>query len=307
MAATTPPWKPQVVADAALAARLIARQFPAVEPSSFELLGEGYDMTVWKVNGMYAFRFPRREVVVPFLEREMTVLPLLAPLLPLAVPDPVFQGRPDEEFPWPFMGSPLLPGREVGDLDMDQASLDHLAAPLALFLRALHSPAARAAVDGIELPVDWMGRGDVQRLAVRLNDSLTKLRDAGLWSVPASVERWLAAAAGLPLDPDRVLVHGDLHLRHLLVESGAITGVIDWIDVGIASPAVDLVLYWSLLSDYGRASFRQEYGSLRPDQLQRARVLALWLCSMLALYAHDEGQVSLLAAAIAGLERTAAD
>ena len=69
---------------------------------------------------------------MPFLEREMALLPRVAPLLPLAVPDPVFQGRPDEEFLWPFMGSPLLPGSEVGDLDLDQAALDRSATTSAI-------------------------------------------------------------------------------------------------------------------------------------------------------------------------------
>jgi len=101
-----------------------------------------------------------------------------------------------------------------------------------------------------------------------------------------------------------VLVHGDLHVRHLLVdEGGALTGVIDWGDVCRADRAADLSLVWSLLPPAGRAAFLDEYGPVDEGTLLRARVLALFLCALLAVYARDERSPSLERESRAGLER----
>ena len=67
------------------------------------------------MNERWAFRFPQRAIGVPGLELELAVLPLLAARLPLPVPNPVFVGRAEGDYPWPFFGSELLPGQETCD------------------------------------------------------------------------------------------------------------------------------------------------------------------------------------------------
>jgi aminoglycoside phosphotransferase (APT) family kinase protein len=109
----------------------------------------------------------------------------------------------------------------------------------------------------------------------------------------------------LPPPTPRGLVHGDLHLRHLLVhDDGSPAAVIDWIDVCRADPAIDLPLYWCLLAPAGREAFRAAY-PVCEEQLLRGRVLALNLCAILALYAHDNGNRPLRDEALAGLRRSA--
>ena len=101
------------------------------------------------------------------------------------------------------------------------------------------------------------------------------------------------------------LAHGDLHLRHLLVdEAGAPTAVIDWIDVCNGDPGIDLPLYWCLLTPAAREDFRAAY-PVTDQQLLRGRVLALFLCAVLARYARDVGDRALEAEALAGLRRSA--
>jgi hypothetical protein len=82
--------------------------------------------------------------------------------------------------------------------------------------------------------------------------------------------------------------------------------VIDWIDLSRNDPAVDVALYWSSLPPEGRSIFLEAYGALTDEQLLRARVLSLFLCSVLALYGHHEGLPRLRDEAVAGLERTCA-
>ena len=75
------PWLPERTVDAALARELIEQQFPLKAPR-VEALGEGWDNSVFAVNGEWVFRFPRRQVAVPLLDREARVLPQLAGKLP---------------------------------------------------------------------------------------------------------------------------------------------------------------------------------------------------------------------------------
>src|SRR5919198_4471622 len=109
------PWSAEVVVDAELVRRLIG-QFPELTVHTLRPLAEGWDRALWLVDERWVFGFPRRAIVVPGIERELALLPRLAPLLPLPVPRPVFFGRPAAGFPWPFFGSALLPGREVCDV-----------------------------------------------------------------------------------------------------------------------------------------------------------------------------------------------
>jgi len=131
---------------------------------------------------------------------------------------------------------------------------------------------------------------------------------AHLWSAPPAVEDLLARAERLPAPEAIALVHGDLHVRHLLVDgAGALAGVIDWGDCCRADPALDLWLYWSLLPPEGRDAFLAAYGPVGEDGLLRARVLALFSGAMLAVYAHAGGLPELEREALDGLRRTLVD
>jgi aminoglycoside phosphotransferase (APT) family kinase protein len=298
-----PIWSAEVVVDEAHARQLIGGQFPDVELASLRLLGEGWDNTVWLVDGRWIFRFPRRAIAIPGIERQIALLPSLAPLLPLPVAAPLFAGRPDAGFPWPFSGSELIPGRELCDAGLDDAGRVALARPLAVFLRALHS----ARVDGAEtLPVDFNGRADMAIRVPRAAEQLAEVEALGVWRRPPEVDRLLEDGAGLPPSAERALVHGDLHVRHVLVsDAGALAGVIDWDDLCLADPCVDLSLVPSFFPPEGQEAFLDEYGPVSDEQLLRARVLALSLCGALAAYAHDEALPSLEREAVAGLERAA--
>ena len=295
-------WSAEVEVDEELARRLIAGQFPEVGLGSVRLLGEGWDNVVWLVDERWAFRFPRRAVAIAGVERELAVLPRIAPRLPVAVPVPVFAGRPALGYPWPFFGAELLPGVEVADAALTDDARCRLAPALAAFLRALHV----AEVDD-ELPLDPNRRSDMVARAAMTAAWIAELEAAEVWRAPAAVAHVLEASQALPAPATTVLLHGDLHFRHLLVDAGgARVGVIDWGDVCRGDPSIDLSLLWSFFPAEGRAAFLDAYGPVADDQLLRARALALCLCAALASYGHAEGVASVEREALAGLERTVA-
>ena len=296
-----PDWTAELVVDEELAKRLLA-QFPELEVESLRPFAKGWDYTIWLVNESWAFRFPRREVAVPGVRREIAVLPELAPLLPIPVPTPVFVGEPVDGFPWPFFGSTLLPGRELGDAALDDRARVEIGRSLARFLRRLHD--AEVAYD---LPPDGNRRADMATRVPKTREQLDVLEATGIWRRPASVNRLLDEAERLPRSEASIVVHGDLHFRQVLVDETALTGVIDWVDVCRSDPAIDLSMFWSYLPPEGRDVFLAEYGAVSDEQLLRARVVALSLSAALAHYGHEEGFQAVEREALSGLTRAAAE
>lgn len=94
-----PDWDAEVAVDEALVRELVDDQFPELDASSARLLGEGWDNAVWVVEEAWAFRFPRRQIAIPGVERELGVLPQLGPLVQVPIPVPVFIGQRSERFP----------------------------------------------------------------------------------------------------------------------------------------------------------------------------------------------------------------
>ena len=300
-------WAGEVAVDAALVRRVLTSQFPELALGSLRLLGEGWDNSVWLVDERWVFRFPRREVAVAPGERQVVLLPRLAAHLPLPIPDPVFAGRPGEDYRWPFFGAVLLPGGEVADVSLGDEARARAARPLAGFLRALHAPELLMRPGVETLPADPMERANMGYRVPRARERLNELRELGLWEPPEEVEAILARAERLPPPQELVVAHGDLHIRHLLVApDGTPTAVIDWDDLCLADPAIDLILYWSLLPPAARAAFVAEYGPVPEERLLRARVLAVFLCGSLAVYGHHERVPALIRESIESLERTLA-
>jgi aminoglycoside phosphotransferase (APT) family kinase protein len=295
-----PDWTAELAVDEKLARRLLA-QFSGLELKSLRPFAEGWDYAVWLVDETWAFRFPRREIAVPGVIREITVLPELAPSLPVPVPEPVFVGQPSDDFPWPFFGSALLPGRELGEAGLDDAARIEVGLMLARFLRRLHLSEVAS-----PLPTDANQRADMTARVPKTRDQLEELEATGIWKRPAAVDALLDDAHRLPPSTASAVVHGDLHFRQVLVGAeGTLTGVIDWVDVCRSDPAIDLSMFWSYLSSEGREPFLSEYGPVTDEQLLRARVVALSLSAALAHYGYTEGFPSVAREALLGLERAA--
>lgn len=294
-----PEWSPELEVDERLAMRLIADQFPSLTEAPVRFLAAGWDNTVFVVDERWAFRFPRREVAIPGINREIAVLPSLAPRLPLPIPAPCFVGAPSSAYGWPFFGAPLIIGDEPSPQLTDRARA-RLAPALGRFLRSLHGLET-----ALDLPHDPLGRADMARRVPFAVERLDALAVSGLADHRERARVLLDDARDLPPSERTALVHGDLHFRHLLVgDTGALAGVIDWGDVCRGDPAMDLQVAWSLLPPDARSAFWAAYGPIDPDQVLRARVVALFLGAVLALYGAAEGLPLVRDEALASLERT---
>lgn len=310
------PWVAEHMVDTDAAADLIGSQFPHLAGAPVRLLAEGWDNTVHVVGGAardsdapWAFRFPRRAVAVPGVEREIALLPRLAPALPMLVPVPELVGTPTAGYPWPFFGARLLPGTELAEAGLADVRRAELGAVLGRFLRALHDPLLAQTL-GPGLPIDPMRRSLPSHRAPMARERLARLRSRGdrLTTVMADgrIDALLDSSLGLPPSAaEPVLVHGDLHLRHVLVdETGVGAGVIDWGDVCLADATVDLSIAYTAFEGASRAALFDAYGwPVEEEREARARVLAVSLCAVLADYADEDHRPALLAESLAGLRR----
>jgi aminoglycoside phosphotransferase (APT) family kinase protein len=272
------------------------------EPRSLRHLADGWDRSVWVVDEELVVGFPRKAAIVPMIEREIELLPRIAPFLPAPIPVPLLVGDPSEEFPWSFYASRFLRGEEAALVQLDDASRTAVGVELARFLRSLH-----AIELDVELPVDANGRADMAGRAERIRELTGRLAASGVWVAPPAVEELLNAAVALP--PPRLdrLVHGDLYPRNFLVHQGRLSGVIDWIDLGRSDPAIDLSFLWSFVPRHGRDEVAAAYGGLDDAALVRSRVLAVFMGCVILEYAEATGRPVFGAFARDALARTLAD
>jgi aminoglycoside phosphotransferase (APT) family kinase protein len=270
-------WDAERAVDAEQARALIGRHFPELRDAPVTAAGAGWDNTVFRVRDDLVFRFPRRAVALDGIRREIAHLPSLAPDLPLPVPVPTYVGADGSG--WPFWGGPYIAGRELALAGLDDAGRAPAAASLGAFLRLLHD-AARVPAHA-SLPVDPMGRATPSTRIVKIREWLAAL------DFPEPPFLGPSERLGPPAGP-LVVVHGDLHVRHLLVGAdGRAAGVIDWGDLALADPTVDLSIGFAAFAGPAREAFLSAYGGIDEERELRARVLALSLCAALGAQATD--------------------
>ncbi|MET9338481.1 aminoglycoside phosphotransferase family protein [Nonomuraea sp. NPDC003804] len=184
---------------------------------------QGWDSVATLVDGRWIERRPRRPEVAGLLMMETTVMPWLAPQLPMRVPVPHVAG--DDPL---VVRHEAVPGDPVRELTAAHGR------QVGAFLGALHRADVGEAV-ARGLPDDAVkGR---EALVERLRDVVVPLLPD-----PRPAHALLDRVAGLPAD---TVVHADLGPEHLLSEGGELTGVIDFSDAHVGDRALDLswILY----------------------------------------------------------------
>ncbi|HVQ87181.1 MAG TPA: aminoglycoside phosphotransferase family protein [Actinomycetes bacterium] len=233
--------------DAELVRRLIAGQFAEwadlpidrVEPA-------GTDNAVYRLGANLAVRLPRIESASDSPVAEHRWLPKLAPLLPLAIPEPIALGEPTDEYPWNWTVCRWLEGETAmidRITDPHQAALD-----LAAFIAALEriDPAGGPPPDGRGGPIaerdEWM-----HQAMATLGDSIEVGAVTAIWELALEVPEWTDSP---------VWIHGDLDSRNMLVQRGRFSGVLDFGTMAVGDPACDVMVAWKLLPASARGTLR---------------------------------------------------
>lgn len=308
-----PPWTPEVVIDDALVVALVAEQLPDLAHLEARRVGHGWDNVVYRLGPDLALRLPHRAVGAALIDVELRWLAPLAPRLPLPVPAPLRAGAPSPRYPFTFTVHRWISGRTGCASRWTGVEQARAAAPLGAFLAALHT----ASVDDESTrhaPRDPFAKADLARHLPLFAERLAALADVVSASDRAAAHDLAAELVATPLysGPPR-WVHGDLYGRHVVVaDDGAPTGVIDWGDLHLGDPALDLSVAWQLFDPRARAELFAAYAAAGGDPLAaathaRARFRALFYGVTLTWYGRDVGDAPIARLGEAALTRALAD
>ena len=210
--------------DVDLAALAVAH--PGIAFDGARLVDSGWDYVVVDTGG-WIFRVPRRPDVAAALEVERRLVALLAPRLPVPVPEMSLHRLADGT---PYALYPRLPGTPSSC--GDAAAVAGGVAPL---LTALH---AVDPMDAFVLGVAAPGKLDLDLLADRAAAEVVPLL---AWESVAALRSAFTVLREPP--PVEVLIHADLGEANLLVSEGALAAVLDWSDAHVGDPAMDLTWF----------------------------------------------------------------
>jgi aminoglycoside phosphotransferase (APT) family kinase protein len=277
-------WATDWVVTAELAVSLIEEMWPELKPVTGSGIGAGWDNSVYLINSTFVFRFPRRAIAVPLIATEISLLPWLAPQLPLRIPVPEYAGVPSRKYPCPFAGYRIIPGPTLTAARLPASDRGTLARPLARFLRTLHSiPADVAKTMGA--PYDTLDRLDIARRRAATRARLEAITAAGIQCDINRIEQLLNTLPVIDRPAADTLVHGDLHSGQVIInEQREIAGIIDWGDVHVGDPAVDLGGVQAMLPPECHDDFLREYGPVDDVAWAAARGRAIW--HSIAMLAH---------------------
>lgn len=281
------PWLAEKSITPALVRQLIQGQFPefGTEPD-IQSMGEGWDNAAYLVNQTHVFRFPRRAIAVDLLGVEIQALGHLAAQLPLPITHPTHIGQPSADFDWPFAGYRRLPGQTACALAAPPSMREAWAQPLAQFLKALHAtPVDQARAWGIDYGT--YDKLDVPRVSGEIQSRLETGRKMGHGPLADAALAYLEAHNDIEGTQASTVVHGDLYARHLLIDGGELTGIIDWGDLHIGDQGVDLSVVFTVLPPSAHARFFDHYGEVSPQTLEKAKFRALLSAVTIWIYGAD--------------------
>jgi aminoglycoside phosphotransferase (APT) family kinase protein len=249
---------------AELVRELLREQHPDLAGLAVREVAGGWDNQQWRVGDELAVRMPRTERAPGLQRKERRWLPVLAPRLPLPVPNPVRTGEASALFPKPWTIMTWVPGEPLDQTSISRG--DDAAEALARFLRALHVEAPAGA------PVS-ADRGAHPR---RCTDGFDHFFEAVAPGDIADEVRavWADAVAAPEWEGPPVWVHGDLHPANVVVSEGTLSGVIDFGDLFAGDPAWDLAAAWVVLPAGAAPRFFDVYAQADEAAVRRARGLA---------------------------------
>ncbi|TXI92912.1 MAG: aminoglycoside phosphotransferase family protein [Neisseriales bacterium] len=249
----------------------------------------GTEHTLFRLGKDYIIRLPRVEwsieSVNKTIEKEFKWVPQLAKSLKMSIAEPIFKGKPANDYPWSWTIAKWNDGHNPDFEKADEYNL--LAKDLAYFLNDLHSvtlpngPLSRRGLPLLKLDIE------TKKAIAELEGEINTQTVTELWTQLLNIPIW---------NHSHVWVHGDFLPGNILVKNNRLNAVIDFSDLGVGDPACDLIIAWSLFNSASRQLFRTYLENIDNDTWERGRGWALSIALiMLPYYKYSNPTMATLA------------
>ena len=238
----------EIEVPASLVRKLLSSQFPQWAHLPLRRVASmGTVHAMYRLGDDMAVRLP----MIPreqSLDKEFQWLPWLAPHLPLAIPEPLAEGRPDHGYLWRWAIFRWIDGDTWARDRVDD--LCEAAERLAEFLHALQR------LDPAEGPRATPGDpgASISFKDEKVRHAIASTRE--LFDTNALTAAWETALDAPEWDAEPRWLHGDMLGGNVLMSGGRIRAIIDWGSAGVGDPACDLMAAWSLFSGESRLRFQ---------------------------------------------------
>ncbi len=245
------------------------------------LTASGSDNALFRLGDELLVRLPRQPGGSASIGKEARWLPLIAPLLPVPVPEVLAVGEPGFGYPERWSVVRWIDGSTPAGAASGAAG-DALAAELAAVVTALRE----APVPDVALTdpgLRWYRGRPLALLDRSTREAVEKCR--GIRGLDLDLDAVLAvwdAAVRLPGSAHEAAPrwhHADLVAENLLVRDGRLAAVLDFGAVSVGDPTVDLIVAWDVLDAPSRETFRGAVG-VDDETWLRGRGWALGLAVM---------------------------
>jgi aminoglycoside phosphotransferase (APT) family kinase protein len=255
----------EIPIDADLVRGLVGRAMPAYADMPVRrLASSGSTNALFRLGDELLLRLPRQPGGSTSISKEAKWLPVLGPLLPVAVPVVVAVFEPDRDYPERWSVVRWMEGEHPEVVDPETSvgpRRQELAHNLATVLNAMRQ--AEVSMEAVNDPQLQSYRGEplaTMDQATRENIKRCRSLDDFDLDLDAAEQVW-AEAMKLPGAASPTMprwYHGDLAAENLLVHDGALAAVLDFGGLSIGDPTVDLIVAWEVLDLPARELFRTQ-------------------------------------------------
>lgn len=210
---------------------------------ALEVLGSGLDCWAVLADDDIVLRIPQHGDGARSVDRQVGLLAALADRVPVTIPFPLFT-TPNPLGPGSIGASRFVAGEVADEDEWHRRGLldDTNAAMIARIIEAIASFPVDRAVD-LGVPVDDERSDLADELGRLRRHAPGRLSPDEVRDLLARWERYVADDAFFVNPPG--LVHADLSLDHLLIADGEIVGLIDFGDVNVTDPDLELAYLWA--------------------------------------------------------------
>lgn len=235
--------------SATLIRDLLRNQFPQWQHGTIEAVPGGWDHRTFRLGEDMLIRLPSADHYAAQVIKESQWLPVLAPRLPIAIPEPLALASPSAIFPRPWAVNRWIDATPIDPVAGGVS--EELAQAIGEFLQILHT---------IELPggpgpgAHSFGRGgplatydaEVREALTILENGIDVGRARSIWD----------RALGQYFDGPPAWLHGDVAPSNLLARHGRLFAAIDWGLCAVGDPSCDLAFAWTSCEVAARQAFR---------------------------------------------------